>query len=357
MVQILIGVLLALLATDGIAADFDADGVDDAVDNCPYAANADQADADSDGIGDVCIACGMLDAAAEFGIAVETTFTAKAGKTNGHVPELSLVTDVCADRVVLQSADVGDSGDEGFDVIARRASGVAVKVTNASDEFGVHEGAVGGTIATGGGVVVAPPGTAGVGIDTSGTHPRLARCQESTADAAAASAAFAAVPPNETHLDLDVGPGEGITLDAGTPGAATLGVVNVRSLRVHGTPDPGFGCSGLAEVAIRGPRSTVVNVTGKIELGPCALVFDASGGDVILNAVGKGQVRLGPGVEMFVGLLAPQRNVQVRRPNNYSEQPHRIGPVWARKLTMAGYTHQIADLGGQYVCGFPQDLP
>lgn len=356
MLRLLVGMLLVLSATAGTAADFDADGVDDAVDNCPYAANADQADADMDGIGDVCIACGMLDAAAEFGIAVETTFTAKAGKTHRFVPEMSLVTDVCADRVVLQSAEVGDFGDEGWDVIARRPSGVAVKVTNASDEFGVHDSNVGGTMATGGGVVIAPPGTAGIGIDTSGTHPRLARCQESTADAAAASAAFAAVPPNETHLDLDIGPGEEITLDAGAPGAATLGVVNVRSLRVHGTPDPDFGCSGYAEVAIQGPLSTVVNVTGKIELGPCALVT-SDFGDVILNAVGEGQVRLGPGVEMFVGLLAPQRNVQVRRPNNYSEQPHRIGPVWARKLTIAGYTHQIAELNGQYLCGFPQELP
>jgi hypothetical protein len=34
--------------------DFDADGVDDGVDNCPSIANADQADADHDGIGNVC---------------------------------------------------------------------------------------------------------------------------------------------------------------------------------------------------------------------------------------------------------------------------------------------------------------
>jgi hypothetical protein len=357
MVRILIGVLFVLSATVGAAADFDADGVDDAVDNCRYRANADQADADSDGIGDVCIACGMLDAAGEFGIAVETTVTAKAGKTQGFVPDMELISDVCADRVVLGSADVGDFGDEGYDVIARRSSGVAVKVKDAADEFALHDSHVAGTIATGGGAVVAPPGTAAVGLDTSGTHPRLARCQETTADAAAASAAFAAMPPNETHLDLDVGPGEEITLDAGTPGAATLGVVNVRSLRVHGTVDPGYGCSGYAELSIRGPRSTVVNVTGKIELGPCALVTDEPSGDVILNAVGKGQVRLGPGVELFVGLLAPQRNVQIRRPNNYSEQPHRIGPVWARKLTMPGYTHQFAGLGNDWVCGVPQDLP
>jgi hypothetical protein len=32
----------------------DGDGVDDHCDNCPLAANSDQADGDNDGIGDVC---------------------------------------------------------------------------------------------------------------------------------------------------------------------------------------------------------------------------------------------------------------------------------------------------------------
>lgn len=34
--------------------DADDDGVGDAVDNCPYAANSDQVDTDADGMGDVC---------------------------------------------------------------------------------------------------------------------------------------------------------------------------------------------------------------------------------------------------------------------------------------------------------------
>jgi hypothetical protein len=38
-------------------ADTDADGIPDAIDNCPTTANADQADADNDSIGDACESC------------------------------------------------------------------------------------------------------------------------------------------------------------------------------------------------------------------------------------------------------------------------------------------------------------
>ena len=40
-----------------VGADSDADGIEDAVDNCPCTANADQADVDGDSVGDACDAC------------------------------------------------------------------------------------------------------------------------------------------------------------------------------------------------------------------------------------------------------------------------------------------------------------
>ncbi|MGQ7848736.1 FG-GAP-like repeat-containing protein [Granulosicoccus sp. 3-233] len=42
------------LGTNPLVADTDGDGSDDAVDNCPVAANADQADLDNDLVGDIC---------------------------------------------------------------------------------------------------------------------------------------------------------------------------------------------------------------------------------------------------------------------------------------------------------------
>ena len=42
------------LGTDPFGSDTDGDDVADSADNCPLAANADQADADGDGIGDIC---------------------------------------------------------------------------------------------------------------------------------------------------------------------------------------------------------------------------------------------------------------------------------------------------------------
>jgi hypothetical protein len=361
MVQILIGVLLVLAATVGAAADFDADGVDDAVDNCPYAANADQADADMDGIGDVCIACGMLDAAAEFGVVIETTLIADAGKYDAIIQDMTIESDVCAERITFLGAEVRSGNNaHTFDVVAWRASGVAAKLKTVPETAGGGPQSVeiDGTLITGGGTVIGPADDVRA-VDTTGTSPRVARCQEASPDAAAASAAFAAVPPNETHLDIDLAAGEELTLQAGTPGSATIGVVNVRSLRMHGRPDKlNGGCEDFAVLNVRGPLSTVVNISGKVELGPCAAIESVSSPPAILNVTGPGsQVRLGPQARVSASLLAPRRNVLLRRANNNGESPNRIGPLWARKAKLIGYSQQVHNVNALAVCGVPQQLP
>ena len=45
---------IAFANLDGGGADAHGDGATDDVDNCPATANSDQADADGDGVGDVC---------------------------------------------------------------------------------------------------------------------------------------------------------------------------------------------------------------------------------------------------------------------------------------------------------------
>jgi MYXO-CTERM domain-containing protein len=52
----LLALLLSLTAL-AAPADTDADGVEDAADNCPTVANADQDDTDGDGAGDACDVC------------------------------------------------------------------------------------------------------------------------------------------------------------------------------------------------------------------------------------------------------------------------------------------------------------
>jgi hypothetical protein len=359
---LLIGVLLAVLTSDALAADADLDGVDDAVDNCRWVANADQADADMDGIGDVCIACGMLDAAAEFGVAIETTLIADAGKYDAVIQDMTIESDVCAERITFLGAEVRSSNNaHTFDVVARRATGVAAKLKTVPETAagGPQSVEIDGTLITGGGTVIGPADDVRA-VDTTGTSPRLARCQEAGPDAAAASAAFAAVPPNETHLDIDLAAGEVLTLEAGTPGAATIGVVNVRSLRMHGRPDKlNGGCEDFAVLNIRGPLSTVVNISGKVELGPCAEIEPGSASPPpILNVTGAGsQVRLGPQARVSAALLAPHRNVLLKRANNNGESPNRIGPLWARKAKLIGYSQQTHNVGARAMCGVPQQLP
>jgi hypothetical protein len=71
-------VMCCVLAGDAAALDTDADGVPDDSDNCVYRANADQADGDHDGIGDVCYLCGLLGEAAGWGVTSAGPWTARA---------------------------------------------------------------------------------------------------------------------------------------------------------------------------------------------------------------------------------------------------------------------------------------
>ncbi|MBW2107067.1 MAG: thrombospondin type 3 repeat-containing protein [Deltaproteobacteria bacterium] len=80
----------------GIAAtlDTDADTIPDALDNCRQTANADQADADGDGIGDVCE--GDCDGDGKVG-ASDLPYVAEAYGASGGVPETAWPADLDGD--------------------------------------------------------------------------------------------------------------------------------------------------------------------------------------------------------------------------------------------------------------------
>lgn len=98
--------------------DSDGDGLVNASDNCVSVANADQADMDSDGIGDACGQCGNgLDEGAELclveGVAVELT------------------PDIGNDRVSLVDLD----GDDDLDVLVTGARGIATLLNDGKGVF------------------------------------------------------------------------------------------------------------------------------------------------------------------------------------------------------------------------------
>jgi hypothetical protein len=106
------GLQIAKLCT--ACTDTDEDGLCDGEDNCPYTANADQADTDGDGIGDVCDTC-MYDAdndADEDGVCGDVDncpYTANADQADVDGEGIGDVCDNCPD---VANADQLDTDDD-----------------------------------------------------------------------------------------------------------------------------------------------------------------------------------------------------------------------------------------------------
>jgi hypothetical protein len=107
-----------------IGHDEDADGIDDACDDCPELANADQRDSDGDGVGDACDLDGTAEHFALFDpfTAVRPEWTYAAGITVSgdqlHVPGISdslgahLVQPPAADVFSMSGSVTGGSGQK-----------------------------------------------------------------------------------------------------------------------------------------------------------------------------------------------------------------------------------------------------
>ncbi len=107
------------MADEGCTVDSDADGLPDVTDNCPYDPNADQADADGDGTGDVCDFDSDNDGFDDW--------TEEALGSDPHdaasTPEHSLFPETCADGAdndldgQADAADPGCAPDGDFDLV------------------------------------------------------------------------------------------------------------------------------------------------------------------------------------------------------------------------------------------------
>jgi hypothetical protein len=87
--------------SDDTATDTDSDGVDDDLDNCPTIANNNQADADGDGIGDVCDTIAPTEGAINFTWSI----------TAGGAPSTCAAQNIATASFLITR----DSDSEGFD--------------------------------------------------------------------------------------------------------------------------------------------------------------------------------------------------------------------------------------------------
>jgi hypothetical protein len=169
-------------------------------------------------------------------------------------------------------------------------------------------------LVTGGGAIVAEPGSIHVGgvTDTSGTHPSATSCQQAIADAAAVSDELAALTPTRTlppiiadggytgTVELEVGPGVDIIE---TPS------ISIRPMKTYGRYYEG---TELLIIVQPGTQSVIIN-THRLSLGPACLISVIGGSAaVLINMVDGGPVKMNHDVNVEPAILGPRSNMIAR---------------------------------------------
>ena len=190
-------------------------------------------------------------------------------------------------------------------------------------------------------------------IDTTGTQPAVAACDDAIAQMSAASAAFAAMPAVRTFGKVRIERGEELVIDA-TGG----GVIDIEQLIMAAVPAGPYNgyrvgtciydadIDGNATLRIEGnfTDEVVLNV-GHLDVGGCAEIY--SDPLLLINVPGPGRkVRIG--ISAFYSsafppdLLAPERTVRVV--GGRTEEATAIAGVYARKLVSLGYVYNVEPL-------------
>jgi hypothetical protein len=169
-------------------------------------------------------------------------------------------------------------------------------------------------LVTGGGAIIAEPGSIHVGgvTDTSGTHPGATSCQEAIADAAAVSDELAALTPTKTlpPIVADGGYSGYVIINAG-PGVEVIETpsISVRPMKTYGRYYEG---TELIIDMAPGTESVIIN-TRRLSLGPgCLISVFGSPSRVLINMVDGGPVKMNHDVNVEAPILGPRSNMIAR---------------------------------------------
>jgi hypothetical protein len=259
------------------------------------------------------VPCDCFGEARRYGLVASERLKAAVGATNIQPPwGTRIFVDACARDAVLTEPKDRPTEIQGDLHTLAGAGNVAVRARVLGDPADTVQ--IAGVVATGGGSVQGPL-SAGT-IDTTGTHPDVAYCQQAVDDVGAASEMLAALTPTkvlghlriQTFMEIDAQPGINVL--------SAESIYNSAGLIIRLDPD--------TDAVIVNTRRLVANYG----------LFLVEGGErtkVVLNVHGDGpSVVVRPSNAIEPILLAPNRTVRMSNVD--------AAEVYARRLVLRAST-------------------